>query len=82
MSALLFLNLPIFQSYRNIYRYYYDQIVKSNNSDHISILDALEETNLQGCFRKVIILSFESQRNPERLCVKSLKYVKHTNNKR
>ena len=56
--------------------------MKSNNLDHISILDALEQTKLQGCFRKVVILNFESRGNPERLCVKSLKYIKHTNNKR
>lgn len=62
--------------------YYCNQISKSDNLDHISISDTLEKRNLQGCFRKLIILNFGSQRNLERLCERSLKYINHTNNKR
>lgn len=53
----------------------------SDNFDHSSLADALEETNLQGCFMKTI-LNLGTHQNLEKLCEISSKYLKHTNNKR
>lgn len=57
-------------------------ISMSDNFDHSSLADTLEETNLQGCFMKTTILNLGTHQNLEKLCEISSKYLKHTNNKR
>lgn len=61
--------------------YYYDHISTSDNSDHIPISNTLEESNRE-LFYESNTLNLGTQRNLERLCERSLKYIKHTNNQR
>lgn len=61
--------------------YCYDHVSISDNLDHISISNTLEESNT-GLFDESNTLNLGTQRNLERLCERSLKYIKHNNNKR
>lgn len=56
-------------------------ISTSDNLDHISISNTLEESNTE-LFYESNTLNLGTQRNLERLCERSLKYIKHTNNQR
>lgn len=56
--------------------YYNDHVSMSDNLDHISISNTLEESNT-GLFYENNTLILGIQRNLERLCERSLKYIKH-----
>lgn len=48
----------------------------SDNFDHSSLADTLEETNLQGCFMKTTILNLGTHQNLKKLCERSFKISK------